>query len=127
MFFVFSNFGLDEEWEAPEGYRGWVVLTVANPAYPPLPRRWLATIIRVDQTGRGCTSRRPDRRFRKVTYYSVAADGRRTILPHDDRTYGGDQASHIVTAYDGNNPKQIEVFIGPWAEADRASPPELPR
>jgi hypothetical protein len=118
---LLASFGLPQEWEIPDGYQGWVGLTLENPDCPPLRRRGLTTVIAVDKTGRACTSDGLDNRFRSIAYVYVAPDGRRTPLPSHDRTYQGVQASRGGIAGSSDDPYQIDhAYIGTWDAAYKA-------
>jgi hypothetical protein len=43
-------------WQLPPDYRGWVVLEYGVPSCPPLPVRGEYQVVRVDASGRACTS-----------------------------------------------------------------------
>ena len=115
-------FGPPERWEIPDGYRGWVALTIENPDCPPLPRRGWTWVIVVGQDGRACTSSGPVRGFHDITYVYVAADGRRTPLPYEDKAYPGVQVWHAGIGGGNQLPYQIDhAFVGTREEAERAN------
>lgn len=117
------TFSVPERWEIPDGYRGWVVLTVEDPRCPAPPWRGLTRVVVFDQAGRACTSRPPMRGSRNVTRVYVAADGRRTTLRYEGPDPAAVQAWRGGTGGGSEYPYPYEYFfIGTQAEAERANP-----
>ena len=67
-------------WEVPSGYHGWVLVERANPKCPPAVLTFTSVVLKVDSSGRGCTSTALPKGPQLLRFRGVDAEGARHAL-----------------------------------------------
>ena len=130
---------VDDVYEVPESYRGWLRLELERPECKPSPKELGALVVRFGSDGRSCTSDRREPGLHRSRYYFVSQAGRHLVdaslihqesvsedgfCKYTEQTDAGSTGVEGTSCQQGPTRKSFQVFVGTLPEMRG---PGLPR
>ncbi len=114
-----GSYRVIEDWEVPSGYHGWVLVERANPKCPPAVLTFTSVVLKVDSSGRGCTSTALPKGPQLLRFRGVDAEGARHALLLGRPGVGGqiwgyapgERSNEFISIR-----QAVEFFVGTEAE-----------